>query len=76
MGKLTAFAVGAPALILLILGLTPHQTMDRLAGEGMLLPGLHASKHAVQYLSLGNLKGARFPSELAMFCMRLLSVSA
>ncbi len=58
MGKLTAFAAGAPALILLILGLTPHQTMDRLAGEGMLLPGLHASKHAVQYLSLGNLKGA------------------
>lgn len=58
MGKLTTFAVGAPACVLLVLGLTPHQTMDKLAGAGMLLSGLHAPAHEVQYLSLTNLKGA------------------
>ena len=56
MSMLTRLAVGLPALALLVLGLTPHQTMDPIGK--LLLPGLHAPAHAVQYLSFVNLKGA------------------
>ena len=58
MGLPAALSIAAPALVLFVLGLTPHQTMDRLAGKGMLLNGLTAPAHVVQYLSLQNLKGA------------------
>lgn len=55
-GVLPQIAIGLPALLLLVLGLTPHQTMDPIGK--MLLPGLHAPGHIVQYLSPENLKGA------------------
>ncbi len=55
-GVLPQIAIGLPAFLLLVLGLTPHQTMEPIGK--LLLPGLYAPAHAVQYLSFVNLKGA------------------
>ena len=45
-------------LLMPLLGLTAHQTMDRIAGYSLPFMRLHPMAHAVHYFSLENLKGA------------------
>ncbi len=53
----TTAALVAAAAILPVLGLTAHQTMDRIADLGQEFFHVQGHTHQVAYLSLGNLKG-------------------
>lgn len=57
MRPLTRFVLVLAALPLPLLGMLPHQTMDRLAALGAGFFGLREHGHAVSYLSFENLKG-------------------
>ena len=58
MSPLTGAVLAVGGILMPLLGLTPHATMDRIAAFA--LPAFHRSPmhHAVHYFSLTNLKGA------------------
>jgi hydrogenase-4 component B len=58
MNKESIFALGVPAILLLILGFFPYLTMNRLADLAQGFLHGEAPAQAVHYFSLGNLKGA------------------
>lgn len=58
MNRTTGFALTLSAAVLLLWGLTPRLTMDRVARLGQGFMGLSHSGEAVAYYSWGNLAGA------------------
>ena len=58
MGRPTAVVLAVCALAMPALGLSAHQTMDKIAAYACGFMGAHAPDHAVEYFSLTNLKGA------------------
>lgn len=58
MGKLSTVVLLASGLLMPVLGLTPHVTMDRVAGLAQGFFGSEGPEHAIAYFSLTNLKGA------------------
>ena len=58
MGTPTAAVLSVGGLLMPLLGLSAHQTMDRIAAYSVPFFGVHPMHHAVQYFSLTNLKGA------------------
>lgn len=58
MNKLTAAVLVLSAVILPVLGLFPHATLDVLAEMGRGFMNAHAPEHMVHYFALENLKGA------------------
>ena len=58
MGRPTAAVLALGALAMPALGLSAHQTMDRIAAFACEFMRAHEPSHAVHYFSLTNLKGA------------------
>ena len=58
MGTGTASVLAVGGVLMPLLGLTAHATMDKIAAYALPFFGVHASGHAVAYFSLTNLKGA------------------
>ncbi len=58
MNRASGFALTASAVILLLWGLVPHLTMDRVARLGQYFMGLQGAGEAVAYYSWRNLSGA------------------
>lgn len=58
MSPLTAAVLVIGGILMPLLGCTPHQTMDRIAGFALPFFRREAMAHAVHYFSLTNLKGA------------------
>lgn len=58
MNKLSAVILTVAAILLPLLGMLPHQTMDVIANFVLGTMHAHSSEHAVAYFSLVNLKGA------------------
>lgn len=57
MNKVSAAAIGVPALLFPLMGALPHLTMDKIADMAQSFCGLAENPHAVAYFSLTNLKG-------------------
>ncbi len=58
MTPMTAAVLAVGGLLMPVLGLTPHGTMDRVAAYAVPFFNRHAMEHSVAYFSLTNLKGA------------------
>ena len=58
MGRLTSVVLITGGVIMPLIGLTAHFTMDKIAGYSAPFFGIEAMAHAVAYFSLTNLKGA------------------
>ena len=58
MSPLTAAVLVIGGILMPLLGCTPHQTMDRIAGYALPFFRREPMAHAVHYFSLTNLKGA------------------
>ena len=58
MSPLTSAVLVIGGVLMPLLGLTPHQTMDRIAGYALPFFRREPMAHAVHYFSLTNLKGA------------------
>ncbi|MDO4475677.1 MAG: complex I subunit 5 family protein [Lachnospiraceae bacterium] len=67
MNRASAAAIAVPAVLVPVLGLLPHQTMDRLAALGSdFLRGAHL-EHTIHYFSLTNLKGSAISIAIGLF---------
>lgn len=58
MNRQSAVVLGISALLIPVMGLVPHFTMDRIADFGQGFMGVSEFSHRVHYFSMGNLKGA------------------
>ncbi|SDG78734.1 complex I subunit 5 family protein [Marvinbryantia formatexigens] len=58
MKPVSAAALAVPAALFPLMGILPHQTMDKLADMGQGFCGLAENPHTVAYFSLTNLKGS------------------
>lgn len=71
-GTAAVLAVGGAAMPLL--GLTPHQTMDRIAAYALPFFRRHPMEHAVHYFSLTNLKGAAISITIGVLVFLLVGM--
>ena len=57
MNRVSTAVLGVCAVLFPVMGVLPHQTMDKIADMGQGFMGLAENPHAVKYFSLTNLKG-------------------
>lgn len=65
--KSSSLVLGALAVIIVILGMLPHWTMDKIADMGQEFFGVIGTSHIIHYFSLGNLKGSMISIGIGVF---------